>query len=204
MSGREPRQIRQLAPKFFIFVEGYSEVVYFNRFRVRNLPLCIRVVESKCNDCIGIVKDSIRKLNEFGFDPDRDRAAVVFDVDRNGEKNIMRALNRCEEQGMDMYISNPSYEYWLCLHFGRTRGITAQDDLEGQMSKNLGRKYQKGEDLSRSITEDMITQAVSRASSVLKDGEDHVCRCLKILPSTTLHILVKNLKEYMAGKALHS
>lgn len=98
-----------------------------------------------------------------------------------------------------MYISNPSYEYWLCLHFEKPRGITAQDDLESQISKNLGRKYRKGEDLSRNITEDMVTQAISRASSVLRDEEDHIRRCLGTLPSTTLHILVKNLRDCIAG-----
>lgn len=198
MNKRGIRRTRYLAPKFFIFVEGQSEVTYFNRFKTRNLPLCIRVVKSKRNDCTGIVEDSIKKLNEFGFDPDRDRAAVVYDVDRNEKEKIMRALNRCEKQGIDMYISNPSYEYWLCLHFERTRGVTAQDDLENQMSKNLGRKYQKGEDLSRNITEDMITQAISRASSILKNERDHIHKCLEILPSTTLHILVKNLRNCMA------
>lgn len=191
---------RRTNPRFFIFVEGDSEYRYFNQFRRRDLPLSLMVSRTNHLDGLGIVKDSIRELRKVGYDHKRDHAAVVFDVDQNGEERIREALRLCEKNHVGLYISNPSYEYWICLHFGEVRHISEQKDLEDQMTRNLGRQYRKGEDITRSIDRAMIDKAIARSSRVLGSDREPVDKCLATVPSTMLHILVRDILDYSDGK----
>ena len=192
-----PHQFRCMAPKFFLFVEGESEVAYFERFRTRNLPLSIQITKTNHRDCNGIIEETKRRLVNLGYNPDVDRAAVIFDVDQNGPDEICKAIEECRKCRVELYISNPSFEYWLCFHFGKVQGIHIQGDLEVLMTRNLGRPYRKGADLRKEITDTMISDAVTRAESVLKSEGMLVEACLKHFPSTTLHVLVKALKEIL-------
>lgn len=190
-----------MSPRLFIFTEGMSEVNYFEMFRKRGMRFSIITIKSADTDVEGIVRFCIRELRCRGFGEVRgDRAAIVFDVDRNTSERIMRAGQSAEDASMVM--SNPSFEYWLLLHFTDSTKAMTQDDLEEALSGHLGRRYRKGEDYSRILTTDRVVLAVSRAEKRLPVSECTLEHCLRLYPSTMLHVLVSDLLNMQdeAGK----
>ncbi len=194
MNGRRtPPATSRTKPRLLIVVEGESEVRYFQQFKSKHHRMTIVVEKSKHPDPVYIINDCIREIRKLGMDfKAGDRAAVVFDVDEN--KNIIKISKRCRDNGIEMYISNPCFEYWLCLHYGAVHRVVTRRDLVNLMSRNLGRPYRKGQDISRDITRDMRRDAIARAEECLCDSKDPVEECLTTFPSTTVHLLVRSIE----------
>ena len=192
MSRRE-RRARKMAPRWFVFTEGKSEVLYLSRFRARGMPVSVIPIQAGNTDIRGIADYCMRELELRGVgDVEGDRATIVFDRDRNTMDMIAEAERRCGDVGMLM--SNPSYEHWLLLHFEDSTKPMDQREMEERLGRLLGRRYSKGEDLTRSITDGMIRDAIGRAERRLPKGSCTLEGCFGREPSTMLYVLVSELR----------
>ncbi len=181
-----------MAPRFFIFTEGVTEEKYLNSFRRRGMAMSVLVIQAGNTDPRGIISYCITELKLRGYGSvNGDRAAVVFDRDMNTSENLAEAKRLAAESGIEMFMSNPSFEFWLLLHYEDVRRCMCQDELEELLTKIIGHRYSKGEDLSKKITIEMIRTAIRRSERLLPNPE--VDLCLSRCPSTMVHSLAKDL-----------
>jgi len=177
----------------FIIVEGASEKIYFERFRTPNSPVAVRIHESKDRDAEGMIRKCMHIIERSGLDTETDDVMAVFDADRNCTEDIQKAKELCSEHGIKMYISNPSFEFWLLLHFEDDSATYIKDDLRDKLSKHLGVKYVKSAGINEYIEDKDILKAIERSKKLLPDADP--LRCANIRPSTCLHLLVEKLMK---------
>lgn len=166
-----------------LYVDGASEKEYirrlcriYNGYRVRTNDRFNRRV-SKC------VKDM--KLN--GIDPKKgDLAAIVTDVDASTREELLELEAECRRAGIELYLSNPSFEVWLLLHHEIPRGDVSQKGMEHRLSVLLGREYRKSDSIP--LTEEGVEAAIRNARKLLPDAG--LVECMVTCPSTMMHLLV--------------
>jgi len=177
----------------FIVVKGRSEKIYFERFRTPNSQIAVRIYESKDRDAEGMIRKCIQLIERSGLDTETDDIIAVFDADRNSLEKIEKAKELCSENNIKMYISNPSFEYWLLLHFEDNTATHAQKDLEERLEKHLGIRYVKSAGINEHIENESVQKAINRSKKLLPDGDP--LRCKTKCPSTCLHRLVEKLMK---------
>ncbi|MCL2148875.1 MAG: RloB family protein [Methanomassiliicoccaceae archaeon] len=182
---------RPPAKTVVILVEGRSEKVYFERFRTRERPIAIRIHESKDSTAEGMVEKCIGLNERSGLDTKTDDAAVVFDADINSREDIGRAVETATGRGIKVYVSNPSFEFWLLLHFEDNRVNEVQGVIEELLGKHIGVRYKKSEGVNRHITDKNVKEAIIRSRRLLPSGDPVDCKDRS--PSTCLHALVEEI-----------
>jgi len=191
----DPRRTghRKPAKRIVIIVEGRSEKIYFERFRTPESSIAIRIHESKDHAAKGIMNKCLSLIERSGLDTDVDEVMAVFDADRNTVEDIEDAMKICSENNIKMYISNPSFEFWLLLHFEEDKTTYIQEDLEKRLEKHIKTEYKKSEGINRYIGHENIELAIVRSKSLLVDGDP--IKCKNTVPSTCLHILVEKITK---------
>lgn len=200
MSRREQRRRgRSMAPRLFVFTEGKTELQYLGRFRGRGMPVSVILVQAGSTDVAGIMRYCRNELAVRGYGGvEGDRAFVVFDLDRNPRDRVEETDRGSGDVGMLM--SNPSFEYWLLLHFENLSVRLEQEEMEERLGRHLGRRYAKGEDITRLISDGMVDRAIARAERRLPGGRCSIPGCLEVCPSTMVHLLVRELREMASSE----
>ena len=184
---------RTPARRMVIVVEGRSEKIYFERFRTRERPISIRIHESKDHTAKGMIKKCISLIERSGLDREAGDVIAVFDTDRNTEEELREAMGLASEYGIDVYVSNPSFEFWLLLHFEDNKTAYVQDVIEELLGKHLGFRYKKPESVNKHIDDENVKKAVIRSKRLLADANPMTCK--NNSPSTCLHLLVERLMK---------
>lgn len=143
-------------------------------------------------------RDDRRRESDAGLEDEYGEIWVVFDTE--GPQNVVRqrdarnAIDRSRQLGFLTAISNPSFEYWLLLHF--TWFVGAIQD--GAAACKLLRKYIKNYDKKINafdVTWPLVERAVNHPKRVFTerhpDGSRHPCDCH---PCTEVHALVESLR----------
>jgi len=200
--GQRRSKSRSCAKKMLVLVEGASERKYFEYFRGRSSDLKIIPVEVKRSGLEQIIEECRYRIKEYRIEGVEDKAAAVFDVDCFTEEDIKSSIDKVPEHDVSLYVSNPSFEYWLILHFRDFNKYTTQKDMEDELSLLLGQKYAKSEGISGVITDEKINEAILRASKIISPDRAGPIICKKILPSTTVHLLVHEILSIADSKCL--
>ncbi len=98
--------------------------------------------ENITDSIIKFVKDS-----QVVYSKDID--LVCFVVDRDKQSFISRRKNNqykyvvdtCAKKGIDLYISNPCFEFWLLLHFNDGKNLDIADLVENKKDNKTGETY---------------------------------------------------------------
>lgn len=184
-----------------ILTEGQTEEYYFKKFFVkRNSPVRIMPVHVTDHSIVNAVEVCHQKGEAYSINIDNgDRLIIVLDVDLNPKEKIVEIDDRLNDRGYKLHLSNPSFEYWLVLHFIDLYSFVTQEELEQLLSGKqcLNRRYEKGKDVCSHINEGMIEKAVARGDKITKGVIMDVKTCVERIPSTTLHILIKELSEVL-------
>jgi len=91
----------------------------------------------------------LRKTSEYawrqGVDPrNGDLVAIVMDLDgRFDMREIEEMDRRCRILGYQLFLSNPSFEVWLCCHFGIPTHPCTQSEAVDDLRKRMGGSYSK-------------------------------------------------------------
>jgi len=126
-----------------LLVEGASEETYFRYFRGRSPDLRVIPVEIKRSSLSQMLEECRHRVKDYEIEGVKDQVAVIFDVDCFNADDIKASSGRASEQGIDLYASNPSFEYWLILHFKDFNKYATQKEMGDELSVLLGRKYSK-------------------------------------------------------------
>lgn len=174
--------------KIHLFVEGLSETAYFERFRGNSSRYTLRIHD--CHGYIYSARKNAAKLNEKHPPGRNDIAAVVMDKDANSIETMLELEQEYRKEGISLYVSNPSFEVLLLMHYTIPSGDLHQKDLEDLLSMRLGHKYEK----SKGIPDDADPHvAIENAEKVLPDADTE--SCLRHPLSTTVHILVRSILD---------
>lgn len=113
-----------------------------SKLRITRLP-----ATKLSDDSIAKFKDSITKFKKYLKEQrqlsikDGDKVCIVVDRDKESftEKQYDSVLNKCKDESIDLYVSNPRFEFWLLLHFLKKEDI--DDDKLLQKVDSGSRPY---------------------------------------------------------------
>ncbi len=178
----------------FILTEGESEKVYFDTFKGRDRHVAIVPIVAKRKDSKNLIEYCARQLNEYSLDFENgDTVSVVIDVDQRTFKELKAIESESNENGMELYLSNVSFEYWLVLHFKDWSRASTQEELEQILSDCLKRRYVKTEGIGKKTIEANLDSAIKRAEKRISEESNRNELCGKNNPSTTVHFLVRKI-----------
>ncbi len=171
-------------------VEGSSEKIYFDSLvRLGNTDMAVRTVNCHGGDlknvrrvCECLMKDTNRMPGDF--------LGVVIDMDNTTKKEMLEFMEWCEEREIETYISNPSFEVFLLMHFIDVPSGISQHDMEDLLGRLQGRRYDKAKGIG--ISDESVKAALARADKALPPKSD-AADCLERPGTTTVHRLVRKI-----------
>ena len=171
-------------------VEGSSEKIYFDGLlRLGDTDLLVRTINCHGGDIRGVRHVCECMLDERNPSND-DYLGVVMDVDNTPRKDILEFIEWCEKRGIEVYISNPSFEVFLLMHFTNVPSSLSQHDLEESLGRQLGRKYDKARSIR--ISDESVMAAIGRADRALP-SKLGTRECIEHPGTTTVHRLVTKI-----------
>lgn len=170
-----------------LVVEGTSEKIYFERLgKIADIPI-------HPIDCKGGDIPKIRRVceNELSKMRKGDTFGIVMDVDNTPLADIREFDGWCKKKNIRLYISNPSYEVFLLMHYTDARSSLDQDSLEESLSHQIGTRYDKAKGIR--LTKTMVSDAIHRGKRTIADPSTGLENCLSKPGTTMVHLLVERL-----------
>lgn len=188
VGGRRPHRL------LVIVCEGTeTEPTYFRRYRERGREPRILIPGTQKTDPVSLVKYARKQMREHGVDVSSgDRVWCVFDADQNDDRAIDDAC-KLARPGINIALSNPSFELWLLLHFAYDESRIDNIDVIRRLRKHIP-DFTKTADVY-----DLLIgrrgEAVCRAKRL---NEVHRARSVELLgtrsnPSTQVFVLVEEI-----------
>ena len=161
----------------------------------------VEIIHADRTDPLGIVSIAINRQNSYD--------KVFCAIDRDGHKGFNEALAMADlhKTKVRVIVSYPCYEYWLLLHFKKSRkpyvaagsrspGDVLVNDL--QLEEGMA-GYAKGgtENVFKKL-ESRLPDAIERASQVLTEASMDGA----LNPSTRLHELILEFRELGSPKLI--
>ncbi len=181
---REPRQ------RFLIVCEGKrTEPNYFRGFR-----------EGVYADVKGIGEntvDLVRRAIELCAGDDYDQVWCVFDRNDFPPERFNAACVLAKQEGIRVAYSNRAFELWYLLHFDYVCTAMSRDDYERKLCVLLGHEYTKNSRIMYQELEHRQVTAIKHAQQLL--GQYSPRNPERDDPSTTVHVLVEELRRSVVG-----
>ena len=173
------RGIRKTKKRILFEFEGKNktEEIYFKNFSGRNKLYNIRFAYGNDTDPVRMIKSLITYMNReeinSGFG---DKIYCVFDADFdiNKQKNIDVAKKMAQENGIELIISNPSFELWYRLHFSYTKKQYSSNKELIEDLKTFVPEYKKNMNIYEQIKnkeKDAIENNKKLEEEQLQDGK---------------------------------
>lgn len=140
--------------------------------------------------------DALRRVREYIREEglrNTDEAWVVADKDQWLEEHLaeLHAWSR-EKANYGFALSNPTFEFWLLLHFDDGAGAVSSDDCDRRLKRHLP-NYDKHVS-AKDFTPDRIQDAVRRA----RNRDNPPCVDWPRNPGSTVYRLVEKILRPMA------
>ena len=141
----------------------------------------------------------------FNFDKNHDKICIIVDRDKKSftKKQYETVLNRCSEKGYDFYVTNPCFEFWLCLHFEEASKLDCDEEYakileNGKVSANEKYTY-----ISMKLKE-MQPEAYSLKNKTIKFEQyaDGIDRAIKTIEETQRYSSNINDLKHTVGSNL--
>lgn len=173
-----------------LVVEGSSEKVYFDSLvRLGDTDVAVRTVNCHGGD-IKSVRHVCESMMEAGGRMQGDFIGVVIDVDNTTKDEMLGFIRWCEERKIEVYISNPSFEVFLLMHYTDVPSSISQHDMEDSLGRLQGRKYDKAKGIG--ISDGSVKAALARADKALPPKSEMIS-CLERPGTTTVYRLVRKI-----------
>lgn len=209
MAHRSNLYIRQAARrsirKVLIVCEGKNtEPQYFKGFKTREDLIRVevhgagRVKYSLVEHAVKLKKEAELKNETY---------SVVWCVldrdshpdDPNDKDSFNRAIFHAGKNQIRVAYSNDAFEIWYILHYNYHQTSWHRDSYEHKLTKLLGCKYEKTSTDMYKILKEKQTTAIKNAKQLLEFyGANHNPESDN--PSTTVHILVEFLNNYLENE----
>jgi len=186
---------------FLISLEDFkSSRLYFESFQRELVDRCLLIIsEHRGTDpksVIASAKSTKEKREREGYS--FDQVWIVFDTEGHQHprrKDINNAIEQCRALSFKMAMSNPSFEYWLLLHFvPYGQPINDSAAAESLLKKHI-KDYHKGMN-AYDATRDKLDIAINNAKEGFKSrgGELENTHPCTMNPCTQIYRLIENLQ----------
>ncbi len=175
-----------------IFMEGTrTEPQYFEMLKEKDLPIHINLFPSQQKtQPIQVLKRAKNyiKNNALGKN---EEAWLVVDIDDRMKNDFQPLLNwEQESKKHGVAISNPSFEYWLLLHFDKGNDVKNLKDCREKLKKHLP-LFEKGNVSFQKIRFELI-DLIKTAIANAKQRHQH-CIDWHHDKHTTVYILIEKI-----------
>lgn len=180
------RKVRQskgkvMAPNFFVFCEGDTEVVYVEMLRA-HFRRPVHIIPKKT--LLNITSALVQRCKEAYLQTKNDRTFLMYDLD------VPYMLERLKKiPDATLICSNPCFELWLLLHATERKSEINTDDVVKELrnSVSVWKSYKKSE-----FTKDQQTFLLSNMGIAINRAKG-----LKefLNPSTGIYKLIEILEN---------
>ena len=182
---------RKLRQKFLIVCEGKeTEPNYFKSFRVPKDVIDVQGFGYNPSKLVEKAKE-LNTENKGEYD----QVWCVFDRDDSPKQDFNNAIANAERVGFKVAYSNEAFELWYVLHFEfLDTGITREDYIK-KLKTHLNQQYKKNSNKIYEQIENLQSTAIKNAENLLKQYNPPNPESDN--PSTTVHLLVKELNQFI-------
>lgn len=157
---------RETEPNYF---EGLRDEAAVRR------SFSVVVQKGKGGSRLGFVQQAIAQQDKAAARNEHfDEVWCVFDVEQAGQQEqVVKARALADEHGIQLALSNPSFECWLLAHFIRTKKAFAGADkvieeLNKHWQSEFERDYEKNDEQLYTRLADRTRTAIDNARKVRK------------------------------------
>ncbi len=110
--------MRRVVPSFLVATEGYTERIYLDHLRERNMGCMLEVKKAPHRSPRKMLDYTRRMVREKGLSSeDGDRAYIVFDRDYTPYAEISEVMAEAKKNGTGVVFSKPCFEIVYLAHF---------------------------------------------------------------------------------------
>ncbi len=194
---------REIKPRFLIITEGETEENYFNMIKkfFRGIPIEIITKKGKQSNPLSVVKTAHREIKESRNNQYTAAFAVVDKEAPNLhvqclsnaineiKKGLSKNLIKC-----DLIISNPSFEFWLLMHFRYTTSLFHNADAVIEKLKKFIPDYKKAYDFENKTEISQKLDIAIEHSKRCESQHDMPFDPLTSNPSTQVYKVIEKIK----------
>ena len=194
---------KEVFVRFLIVCEGEkTEPKYFGSFRVPGLLVDAvgtgHNTLSLVDEAIRLKREKEMKVGKKGKLP-YDQVWCIFDRDSFPADDFNNAIGKARTAGFQVAYTNEAFELWYLLHFDDHRSALKRSQYKEILHSCLGHTYHKNSETMYHELQNLQTQAIRRAESLLAEyGSAHNPQ--EDNPSTTVHLLVKALNANISPR----
>lgn len=155
-----------------------TEEIYFKNFQHRDNPYNLKFAYGNDTDPVNMVKSLISYMKKEDITTENDdKIYCVFDadIDVSKQKKIDEAKKLALENGIEIIISNPSFELWYRLHYSYTTKVYSSNKELIDDLKSFIPNYEKNidiYDIIKAKTEEAIKNSKKLEKEQIKTGND--------------------------------
>ena len=217
MGGREGqeryRRPRKLHKRLIVVCEGRkTEYFYFSSLRtllVQAELAALKVLSGRGSNPIDVVQHAIRHRDADvaeGIFEEGDRVYALIDVDphdRSKEQPLDTALQIARNSGIQVLLSNPSFEVWILCHVlsaaEMKRSFVDPDAVNSELKKRLG--FGKTElNANHRLFEPLVKRAKDAVAVAREVRTKHFRNCADLRKANAC-TEVYRLVEYLLGES---
>jgi hypothetical protein len=152
----------------------------------------VEIAHCGMTDPLGIVTEGAKRKRGFDF--------VYCAIDRDTHKNFDQAVKYAKTSDVELIVSYPCYEFWLLLHFGKTRKTEASVGAQSAANRIVHRlcaqegmaEYAKGGNQKTfELLLNKLPIARANATWALKEAVKEE----NLDPSTRMHDLIAEFEK---------
>ncbi|HKI38707.1 MAG TPA: RloB family protein [Gemmataceae bacterium] len=160
----------------------------------------VEIKRGKGGSRLAIVQKAIDELEKAANRGENfDEVWCVFDVEQAGQKDqVIQARTLAGQYGIQLALSNPSFEVWLLAHFVRTKkpfadAAAVSKVLNKHWQSEFGRDYDKNDDQLYARLASRTPSAIENARKVRTQDWDSSADIVECNSATDVYLLVVHL-----------
>lgn len=192
--------IRNVVKRFLIVCEGgKTEPLYFKAFPVSTRPevIEVEVIGSGLNT-VGLVHRAVELREEAPRGQRYDDVWCVFDRNSFPAEDFNAALQLAARERINAAYTNEAFELWYLLHFDYIDAALSRQQYSGMLSDRLRRRYEKNSTTIYEVLKPLQPRAIANAETLLNQYPRPIPE--RDNPSTTVHLLVRELNSFLPGQ----
>jgi hypothetical protein len=180
---------------FLVVCQGAkTESAYFDSFPWRRSPITLEIRPLPVAP-MELVERATALWNSGDYRKGFDQAWCVFDRDDTPPAAFNDAIAKAGQEGMKVAYSNEAFELWYLLHFHYVNVAVSRADSITKLSEQIETSYRKNDPTMYARLVKRQADAIAHAER-LYEQYDHSDPAGEN-PSTTVHLLVKELKRFL-------
>jgi hypothetical protein len=119
----------------------------------------------------------------------------VIDVEAPKAESLPRAINKAEDNRLEVILSNPCFEYWYILHFRKTSAPFSTSQEAKSALRRKHRAYCESDTTIFDVVYPKTADAIKHSKEVLREQHNDAEDLSDCNPSTHVHKIVEYLQS---------